>query len=198
LETYTDRSLTKEEDILNAFAVVITDAAENGLKTFYGLTSLYFAMDLLWLPCRWLARRSGFPSWSWIGWKGPIIMHGNWPDYASALVWTQRASWISFYAFDEEDQKIHLINSSYTPEREMDVQREESREEQLEREQEGLESSADNSRRSKQDDHFKRWDGKTNSGKVLIPLLARLALGGTEARSANRLQSVVEKKPLWL
>lgn len=34
LETYTDRRLTKEDDILNAFAGVIKDAAEHGLRHF--------------------------------------------------------------------------------------------------------------------------------------------------------------------
>ena len=159
-------------------------------------------MDLLWLPCRWLKRRSGFPSWSWTGWKGPIITYGHWPDYASALVWTQRESWICFYAFDEDDQNFHLIASGYSLEREMSVREEESREEQLERrleeferQQEGPERSSDSSMGVEQKDHFKRWDGNTNSGKVLIPLLARLALGGTEAGPANRLQHFVERNP---
>jgi hypothetical protein len=113
-----------------------------------------------------------------------------------------RASWICFYAFCEDDQNFQLITSGYSPEREIKVREEESREEELERlqdeferQEEGSERSSDESERSEQKDFFKRWDGETNSGKVLIPLLARLALRGTEARPANRLQRFVERNP---
>jgi hypothetical protein len=129
-------------------------------------------------------------------------MYRQWPDYASALVWTQRASWICFYAFREDDQSFHLISSSYFLEREISVREEESREEQLERrqeefkrQQEGLEGNSDDSRKIEQKDHFQRWDGNTNSGRVLIPLLARLALEIMEAGPPKRLQHFVEGSP---
>ncbi|KAH6662276.1 hypothetical protein B0J14DRAFT_309235 [Halenospora varia] len=47
--------------------------------------------------------------------------------------------------------------------------------------------------RREQNDHFKPWDGITNSRKVFTPLLARLALGGREARPEKRLQRLVER-----
>jgi hypothetical protein len=107
-------------------------------------------------------------------------MYRPWPDYTSALVWTQRASWICFYAFCEDDQNFHLITSGYSPEREIKVREEESREEELEtlqdefeRREEGSERSSDGSKRSEQKDFFKRWMGKL----ILVKFLFHYSLG---------------------
>jgi hypothetical protein len=109
LETYIDRSLTKDDDILNAFTGITEEAARHGVETFYGLTTQHFGMDLLWVPCRWASRRFGFPSWSWTGWKGPVIMHKIYPDFSKPEAWTQSMSWISYYAFDGAEGNFHVI-----------------------------------------------------------------------------------------
>ena len=125
LETYVDRSLTKDGDIQRAFTGILNDASEKGLETFFGLTKSHFAIDLLWQPCRWLLRRPGFPSWSWLGWKGAVIMFKPWPDFASAKVCAHRASWIRFFSFDEDRESLHLIGDSYSPKRDREVMKEE-------------------------------------------------------------------------
>lgn len=72
LTSYLHRELSDEGDILNAFAGIL-DALSPYLGTFrWGIPILFPNRMLTWnfrnpIP---LQRRSGFPSWSWVGWKG--------------------------------------------------------------------------------------------------------------------------------
>jgi len=80
---YTTRSLTKEEDILNAFAGVSNVLQSNlflGSPVLFGVPMCNISTCLLWLPFGnlqprlWKEKDDGsrvyFPSWSWMGWKG--------------------------------------------------------------------------------------------------------------------------------
>ncbi|KAH8657486.1 heterokaryon incompatibility protein-domain-containing protein [Tricladium varicosporioides] len=78
---YNERSLTYPEDVLNAFAGVISvfgPAFDGGF--ICGLPQMFFDSSLLWQPYKFVRRREtlksqsgeGLPSWSWIGWGGDL------------------------------------------------------------------------------------------------------------------------------
>ena len=82
---YNERSLTYPQDILDAFAgllSVLTPTFDGGF--ICGLPQMFFDSALLWQPYRALQRREvkvdenalptwpWIPSWSWIGWKGNL------------------------------------------------------------------------------------------------------------------------------
>lgn len=92
LSEYTARSLTEPSDVINAFSGILEvfEQATHPTYNVWGVLPLItvgettveaslsdaFAFGLCWTPkpdpeLR-LRRRSGFPSWSWAGWIGPI------------------------------------------------------------------------------------------------------------------------------
>ena len=80
---YTRRQLTYPEDIERAFRG-IQNVLKLGLKDFqYGLPITYLDMAILWRPSDALVRRSGlatnFPTWSWMGWRGPVTYRAHFP-----------------------------------------------------------------------------------------------------------------------
>lgn len=178
LESYIDRRLTKDSDIERAFTGILKDAAEHGLETHFGLTKRHFAIDLLWQPCRWLTRRpGGFPSWSWLGWKGAIIMFRFWPDFPSADVCVHRMSWIRFFGVDEGGQSSQLISESHSPAFEEDVAREEYFHFLRERRMAHRGRAEDEEEGEGQESFYKGWNGNVKAGSVLTPLLSKLANG---------------------
>jgi hypothetical protein len=82
ISTYSIRDLSDPEDVLAALAAIITvqgRAMVGGV--FYGVPELFFGPVLLWEPVNQPKRRrtnkngeisNKFPSWSWIGWLGPV------------------------------------------------------------------------------------------------------------------------------
>jgi hypothetical protein len=151
VETYLDRNLTFDSDVLSAFAGIINEAANKKLEVHLGLTEKYFGMDMLWMPCRWLVRRPGFPSWSWAGWKGPVICFGT----SSEEIWQHRRSWIDWYVFRKSSGAFQLLSSGYSPQQETVIVQEEElehqREERIEsmRREEYKEQSSDDQRKPK-------------------------------------------------
>jgi hypothetical protein len=94
VETFSTRSLTYEEDSVNAFA----GATEIMSATFpggilHGLPELFFDLALLWQPDELLLRRSFdehvtdhvFPSWSWSGWIGAVDCLAAWYPFKAGL-----------------------------------------------------------------------------------------------------------------
>ena len=74
---YSYRTMTKDEDALNAFLGVLQRLEtmyEDGF--FWGLPVADFQWALLWQAQSPPERREGFPTWSWAGWKT-----GVWPGY---------------------------------------------------------------------------------------------------------------------
>lgn len=73
IRKYMQRKLTFESDCLNAFTGII-HCLERLFKTnfWHGIPEEFFHEGLLFLPLR-LARRAGFPSWSWAGWLSPVV-----------------------------------------------------------------------------------------------------------------------------
>ncbi|KAL0939225.1 uncharacterized protein CTRU02_205835 [Colletotrichum truncatum] len=122
VQTYLDRDLTFDGDILSAFAGITNEAENRQLPTCWGLTKKHIGMDILWMPCKWVTRRPGFPSWSWAGWKGPIICYTS-SDHglSSEKIWQQRKSWIDFYIFNKDAGRFQLLSTGYLPQEEATV-----------------------------------------------------------------------------
>ena len=98
VEEYTRRELSYPQDILNAFAGIqrILDIGLRS-KSWYGLPSENLDLALLWKPKQASKRRAdlssqegwliqfqcwpiNFPSWSWVGWIGPVYHSTLFPD----------------------------------------------------------------------------------------------------------------------
>lgn len=71
VEEFSTRSLTYEQDVETAFP--------GGL--LHGLPIFFFDIALLWRPTWFGTRRTGHPSWSWEGWKGPIKCLTHWVPF---------------------------------------------------------------------------------------------------------------------
>ena len=74
LWAYSKRMLTYESDMLNAFSGVLNHALRYhlwGLPIQSRRLELYLHWQL-YDSLRKIKRRSGFPTWSWVGWKGRI------------------------------------------------------------------------------------------------------------------------------
>lgn len=89
--TYSQRNLTLKSDILKGFAGMFAVLEENlQSTTFHGLPAAVISHAILWSPVARLPRRGAqlfsdlsshkqasgpdpqFPSWSWVGWDGPV------------------------------------------------------------------------------------------------------------------------------
>lgn len=68
---YVTRTLTKEEDMLNAFNGIMTFLQPLYGEFWYGLPQQQFLKALSWSCLAPLKRRNKFPSWSWAGWIYP-------------------------------------------------------------------------------------------------------------------------------
>jgi hypothetical protein len=79
---YTQRNMSRESDIINAFTGV-ADLISQGVNTkfWYGIPEFAFDQALLWQPREALKRRAedngAFPSWSWAAWKGHCSYRGR-------------------------------------------------------------------------------------------------------------------------
>ncbi|KIW14145.1 hypothetical protein PV08_06926 [Exophiala spinifera] len=124
VETYLDRNLSFEEDILSAFTGIIKEAEEKQLKICWGLIEKYMGLDMLWMPCKWLVRRPGFPSWCWAGWKGAVICYRE-SKWSTEETWLHRTSWIDWYIYRNALGKFQLLSSGYAPQQETVIAQEE-------------------------------------------------------------------------
>lgn len=79
VEGYNHRHLTQASDAQRAFSAVL-DFMSSGFPGgfHFGIPEFCFDIGLLWIPSgEWpLSRRSMFPSWSWMGWAGPVDLPG--------------------------------------------------------------------------------------------------------------------------
>ena len=105
---YSSRDLTYLGDISNAFDGIKRAISPflNGSGFLRGLPVAAFDWGLLWgafygAPLR---RRPGFPSWSWMGHVGRVIMaHGSSGDRTQK--WLREKTWIDWHFADNEDTK---------------------------------------------------------------------------------------------
>ena len=79
VERYSTRVLTYEKDLTRAFAGA-TDVMQSTFPggLVHGLPIFFFDIALLWRPRGSSSRRPGYPSWSWIGWRGGVECLSPW------------------------------------------------------------------------------------------------------------------------
>jgi hypothetical protein len=120
VEDFTARRLSREQDILNAFAGFLRVMCPE--PSVQGIPSPMFDLALIWQPRERLRRRAGFSSWSWAGWTGKI----QWFDDRSlesyrepgnsesdqVISWTRWRRWIVWYGTYgvTSNQSTHLVN----------------------------------------------------------------------------------------
>src|SRR4051812_44085518 len=79
---YTQRSLPYDSDILNGISGILRmfEDGASPVKNFYGvpISGTDFSLGLWWTLERPLKRRTGFPSWSWTGWIGAVMVSLMW------------------------------------------------------------------------------------------------------------------------
>lgn len=106
MEEYTGRNLTNPTDILNAFKTLelYLRKVVPG-KVIQGLQTIAFDCFILFEGHgAVLERRAGFPSWSWVGWKGKVgslvprslrttSFLENWLKTRTWIVWYYRRRW---------------------------------------------------------------------------------------------------------
>lgn len=93
---YSQRILTYQSDALNAMAGIIRRLSHRMKCRFLeGLPTAAFDLFLLFKSHRSiLRRREGFPSYSWLGWRGPLKMIDVHADHNK---WLQQNTWIVWY-----------------------------------------------------------------------------------------------------
>ena len=101
IQSYSERNLTYDFDVYNAFAGVARYMTLK-LKTSlcHGIPKAYFDWFLLWTTLKPLQRRENAPSWSWSGWIGGSWSH-IWDWYTRSIQRIRRAqrkrTWIIWY-----------------------------------------------------------------------------------------------------
>ena len=103
ITAYSKIELSFQNNILNAFAG-LAEMVKNdcGVEVCYCLVSTAISHSLLWkLSTPLTLRQTGFPSWSWCGWLGPIIMQACWEDLS---IWTIKYTWIHWYLYGGNNQ----------------------------------------------------------------------------------------------
>lgn len=103
VQEYTSRTLTLERDIHNAFTGIESALSASVMRntTFlFGLPAAAFDWGLLWsgMQHSLLTRRSEFPSWTWMGWKGQLRMT-RFGATGSDSLWLRMRTWIDWRLF---------------------------------------------------------------------------------------------------
>ncbi|KAJ2999053.1 hypothetical protein NUW58_g134 [Xylaria curta] len=98
VELYTERKLTKDQDVLAAFSGVSNILKARMRAPFiHGLPSSHFDLALLWEPTR-----APQGDWSWSGWTGPVAYKdsilGGLLDNVSG--WMDAHTWIQWWVRD--------------------------------------------------------------------------------------------------
>lgn len=92
---YSKRALTEQNDVLRAMAGIIRRLSERlKYRFFEGLPTAALDMFVLFrADCTILQRRPGFPSFSWTGWRGAIIIEHD----CEPCEWVASHTWIIWY-----------------------------------------------------------------------------------------------------
>ncbi len=75
------------------------------INTRFGIITSVMTLALLW-NSGFLDRRSGFPSWSWMGWIGRVVTGAN---MVQAPEWNGKYTWIHWYLFDSTSAAYRLL-----------------------------------------------------------------------------------------
>ena len=80
-------------------------------EMIYGMSRSCFDWALLWTGREALVRRPGFPSWSWVGWTGQILMsQDTFSSYDQD--WLIKGTWIDWSRFDDGGRCTFLWDSN--------------------------------------------------------------------------------------
>ena len=109
LQQYSSRRLRYDADILNAFAGISQFfSAVTASDMIYGLLPEFLDWCVLWTSQTVLERRSGFPSWSWIGWKGPVWIPRP-PQGDKVFDWMNNHTWIKWQIVRLQEEELPLL-----------------------------------------------------------------------------------------
>jgi hypothetical protein len=106
---YSLRNLTFENDALNAFQGVLNVHQPRFRRDFlFGMPSSELEFALLWQPGSALLRRVAednvdglFPSWSWVAWKGNVMLPLLGPNRFSRVRWVDAVDTTTNFTSDE-------------------------------------------------------------------------------------------------
>ena len=118
VESYTNRVLSRPEDILSAFTGIGNLVGTTlGAGLIYGLPRSHFDWALLWEPKGKPKERdlSKFPTWSWCGWKDEVIEYKESTvlgTTANVHEWLMDHTWITWYIRDGHGNLKLIWNAS--------------------------------------------------------------------------------------
>lgn len=108
---YSVRRLTFESDAMDACKGIFEQIARTmDFDLYYCLPQQFFELGLLWYGGE--GRRSGFPSWSWIGWRGKVLLGLEIYNRHDLFWWLITDCWISWTRLDGEP--LHLTTAEET------------------------------------------------------------------------------------
>ncbi|KFA69719.1 hypothetical protein S40285_08718 [Stachybotrys chlorohalonatus IBT 40285] len=114
VQAYSSRKLTYHSDALNAFTGIqkALRGFMGGTTFWYGLPAAAFDWALLWdQPIgQRLTRREGFPSWTWAGWTGAVVLPSA-KASADEQDWLRRRTWIDWHIINEEGNHVPIWKS---------------------------------------------------------------------------------------
>ena len=116
---YTQRNLTSDSDMLNAFAGIsrvllrgMGEADDKVVSNVYGLPSNMFDWALLWSSNKTTHRRAGgWPSWSWCGWVGGVGMALTGIKEPQLMEWLQLRTRVWWRTYTAAGWPCECINS---------------------------------------------------------------------------------------
>jgi hypothetical protein len=97
---YSRRALTLPSDILRALDGIIRRVSQRSHNRFLqGAPTVAFDAFLIFISntCGSLRRRPGFPSYSWAGWKGGIVLGPQGGAFLRLNQWLEEYTWIVWY-----------------------------------------------------------------------------------------------------
>ncbi|KAF2166253.1 hypothetical protein M409DRAFT_23445 [Zasmidium cellare ATCC 36951] len=114
---YSKRSLTNESDISDAFTGILNVLSGcSGCDFFHARPVTSLERSMMWYPIYPGERRPGYPSWSWLGWRGPVdfetdIIKRKDEEVCQPLVW-----WFIFVDF-----RMHPVRPDTPPNIELSI-----------------------------------------------------------------------------
>jgi len=97
---YNKRALSFQSDALRALAGITRRVSQKAKCRFLqGMPTAAFDAFLLFERNSWgtLRRRQGFPSYSWVGWKGGLVVMKRSQKFNNLNKWLERYTWIIWY-----------------------------------------------------------------------------------------------------